>query len=103
MAGETGEFIVRPIQEDDRLNKFEIAREDDALRAFLKKAAMKFSASNIAKTYVAVEKDEPDKRVRSYISILLSEISKRLCGYGGLSGGKQVQLPGGKDRSPCDR
>lgn len=76
MAGETGEFIVRPIQEDDRLNKFEVAREDDALRAFLKKAAVKFASSNIAKTYVALEKDKPERRARSYISILLSEIRK---------------------------
>jgi GNAT superfamily N-acetyltransferase len=77
LAGEAGEFIFRPIQQGDRVNKFQIAQEDDALRAFLKKAALKFSSSNIAKTYVAVEKDEADpKSIRSYISVLLSEIKK---------------------------
>ncbi len=77
MSGEAGEFIFRPIKEGDRINKFEIAREDDGLRAFLKKSALKFSSSNIAKTYVAIRKDEPEPAiVRSYISILLSEIKK---------------------------
>jgi GNAT superfamily N-acetyltransferase len=77
LAGGTGTFIFRPIQESDRVNKFQVAKENDGLRAFLKKSALKFSASNIAKTYVAIEKDNAEQPlIRSYISILLSEIKK---------------------------
>jgi GNAT superfamily N-acetyltransferase len=77
LAGEAGTFIFRPIKDGDRVNKFQVAKEDDALRAFLKKSALKFSASNIAKTYVAVQKDDAEQPlVRSYVSILLSEIKK---------------------------
>lgn len=76
MAGEE-KFILRPIRDGDRVNKFQVAREDDALRAFLKKSALNFSASNIAKTYVAIQNDGAEQPlVRSYISILLSEIKK---------------------------
>lgn len=71
-----GKFTLRPLEEADRVNKFEIARENDGLRAFLKKAAWIFHKSNIAKTYVAVEATDEKKDVRSYITILLSEIKK---------------------------
>jgi GNAT superfamily N-acetyltransferase len=70
------EFIFRPLDPNDKINKFEIERENDALRAFLKKAAPRFHASNIAKTYVAIETGDGQKRVRSYISILNSWIRK---------------------------
>ncbi len=77
MAGEAGQFIIRQLLPDDVVNKFEIAHKDDALRAFLKKLAAKFNASNVAKTYVAVEDiGVKGLRIRSYISILLSEIRK---------------------------
>jgi GNAT superfamily N-acetyltransferase len=77
LAGETEKFILRAIRDGDRVNKFQVAREDDALRAFLKKSALQFSASNIAKTYVAIQSDGAEQPlVRSYISILLSEIKK---------------------------
>jgi GNAT superfamily N-acetyltransferase len=71
-----GSFTFRPIEEADKVNKFSIAKENDGLRAFLKKAAWKFHASNIAKTYVAVEAGDSSARVRSYVTILLSEIKK---------------------------
>jgi GNAT superfamily N-acetyltransferase len=77
LPGADGPFVIRSIQEDDLVKKFEIDRVNDALRAFLKKAALQFHSSNIAKTYVAVDADgDGPKRVRSYISILLSEIRK---------------------------
>ena len=68
--------MFRPLDPNDKINKFEIERENDALRAFLKKAAPRFHASNIAKTYVAIETGDGQKRVRSYISILNSWIRK---------------------------
>lgn len=58
------------------VNKLQIAHEDDALRAFLKQLAPKFHTSNIAKTYVAVEGTDQGPRIRSYISISLSEIRR---------------------------
>jgi Acetyltransferase (GNAT) domain len=77
LPGADGSFVIRSIQEDDLVKKFEIERMNDALRAFLKKAALRFHSSNIAKTYVAVEANgSGPKRIRSYISILLSEIRK---------------------------
>lgn len=77
MAGADGKFIFRPLEPGDRINRFEIEKVQDALRAFLKKSAHKFHLNNITKTYVAVEASDPDpKRVRSYISILNSEIRK---------------------------
>ncbi len=43
----------------------------------MKKGAPRFQLTNITKTYVAVESDEAaPKRVRSYISILNSEIAQ---------------------------
>jgi hypothetical protein len=45
---------------------------------FVKKLALKFDSGNIAKTYVALEKDDETRRVRSYISILNSGIRKRI-------------------------
>jgi hypothetical protein len=76
LAGEAGKFVFRALQETDKINRFEIERENDALRAFLKKDAPRFQLSNITKTYVAVETDDASKRVRSYISILNSEIAQ---------------------------
>ena len=63
-------------QETDKTNRFEIEHVNDALRAFLKKVAAKFHASNIAKTYVAIEEGDAENRVRSYITILNSWIRK---------------------------
>ena len=76
MSGEDGKFVVRALAPDDVVNKLELAHEDDALRAFLKKLATKFHSSNISKTYVAAEGTDQGPRIRSYISILLSEIRK---------------------------
>ena len=67
-------WTIRPLDTTDAVNKFEIERENDALRAFLKKSAANFHSNNIAKTYVAVE--NTSNRIRSYVSILLSEIKK---------------------------
>jgi GNAT superfamily N-acetyltransferase len=78
LPGADATFVIRSIQEGDIVKKFEIERVNDGLRAFLKKTAHQFHSSNIAKTYVAVEADGDGgpKRIRSYISILLSEIRK---------------------------
>jgi len=53
-----------------------MAHEDDALRAFLKKMAHPFHVADTAKTYVAAEGTDQGPRIRSYISISLSEIRR---------------------------
>jgi len=58
------------------MNKLVMAHEDDALRAFLKKMAQPFHEADTAKTYVAVEGTDQGPRIRSYISISLSEIRR---------------------------
>jgi GNAT superfamily N-acetyltransferase len=74
VSGEDGVFTLRPLEPGDVVNKLQLAHEDDALRAFLKQLAPKFHEADVAKTYVAVEGTDQGPRIRSYISISLSEI-----------------------------
>jgi GNAT superfamily N-acetyltransferase len=76
LAGTDGEFIFRLLTSDDKVNRFDIDPVNEALRFFVKKLALRFDSSNIAKTYVAIEKDDATQRVRSYVSILNSWIRK---------------------------
>jgi len=76
VSGEDGVFTLRPLEATDVVNKLDMAHEDDALRAFLKKVAHKFHAADTAKTYVAVEGTDQGPRIRSYVSISLSEIRR---------------------------
>ncbi len=76
MPGDPRTFDIRSIQSTDKLNKFKLSRANDALRAFLKKNAVSFQETDIAKTYVAVDSASEASSVRAYITIALSEIRK---------------------------
>lgn len=76
MSGEDGIFTLRPLEPGDVVNKLKMVPDDDAFRWFLQTLAKPFQVADTAKTYVAVEGTDKGPRIRSYISILLSEIRK---------------------------
>jgi hypothetical protein len=69
-------FRIRQISPTDKINKFKVEKSQDGLRAFLKKDALTFHTTNIARTYVAVEETGTRTDIRSFITISLSEIRK---------------------------
>lgn len=68
-------FILRPICENDVVNKLSIGNSSALpLKNFLKKDALSFHISNIAKTYVLVDIDTSSNLVLGYITLMASEI-----------------------------
>jgi ribosomal protein S18 acetylase RimI-like enzyme len=72
-------FIVRPLEDDDRVNRLKLRTEDGVLGAFLKNHSRSWDKLDLAKTHVLVDGDEArPQKVVGYISLVVAEIHNEL-------------------------